>query len=55
MMHVENTSTGGSDLVETFQGLKIIEKTEKQKYLGFVLSSCGDNMVNIKEMKNKSI
>ena len=53
--HVENTSTGGSDLVETYEGERLIEKTEKQKYLGFFLSSRGDNMVNIKEMKCKSI
>jgi hypothetical protein len=30
-------------------------KTDQQKYLGFMISSKGDNMKNIKEMKNKSV
>ena len=30
-------------------------KTEEQKYLRFVLSSKGDNMANIREIKKKSI
>ena len=53
--HVKNISTGESDLVETFKGLVSIDKTDNQKYLGFTISSKGDNMVNINEMKNKSI
>ena len=53
--HVENIETGDSDLIETYEGRVEIEKTEKQKYLGFVLSCTGDNMVNITAMKNKSI
>ena len=32
-----------------------MEKTTSQKYLGFVLSSTGDNMVNISHMKSKSV
>ena len=32
-----------------------MDKTDEQKYLGFVISSKGNNMVNIKEMKTKSI
>ena len=47
--------TRNSDLIETFEGRVEIEKTDKQKYLGFVLSCSGDNMVNITAMKNKSI
>ena len=53
--HVYNPDTDNYDICETYQGLVAIGKTEKQKYLGFVLSSKGDNMVNITEMKNKSI
>ena len=36
-------------------GLTGIEKTNEQKYLGFVLSNTGDNMANINELKKKSI
>ena len=53
--HVDNSVTGDSDLVETFKGLVNIGKTENHKYLGFTISSRGDNMVNISVMKNKSI
>ena len=35
--------------------MKLLEKKEKQKYLGFILSSRGDNMANIDEMKSKSV
>ena len=53
--HVDNPNTGSNELVETYDGKKIIEKKEKQKYLGFILSSRGDNMANIDEMKSKSV
>ena len=53
--HVYNQVTGDYDICETYEGLVPIDKTEKTKYLGFVLSSRGDNMVNIKAMKDKSI
>ena len=42
-------------LVETFCGQIAMQRTEEQKYLGFVLSSKGDNMANIREVKKKSI
>ena len=45
----------GEDLVEIYKGPIPIEKTEQQKYLGFVLSSSGNNLVNINAMKTKSI
>ena len=32
-----------------------MERTQKQKYLGFILSSKGDNMDNMNEMKDKSV
>jgi hypothetical protein len=53
--HVKNQTTGESDLIERYEGRINIEKTDKQKYLGFVLSSTGDNMVNISAMKTKSV
>ena len=45
--HVQNQTTGESDLIERYEGRINIEKTDKQKYLGFVLSSTGDNMATI--------
>ena len=47
--------TGETDLVEKYEGKIKIDKTESQKYLGFILSSKGDNMKNITNLKNKSI
>ena len=52
--HVKNQTTGESDLIERYEGRINIEKTDK-KYLGFVLSSTGDNMVNISALKTKSV
>ena len=40
---------------ESFDGKVFIEQTNEQKYLGFVLSSTGNNMANINQMKRKSI
>ena len=51
----ENTATGKDDLIETYCGQFPVENTHEQKYLGFVLSSKGDNMANISQVKNKSI
>ena len=53
--HNEDMKTRELRLVETYEGKIMIDKTEKQKYLGFHLSSKGDNMINIKQLKNKSI
>ena len=55
VQYIENKETGNIDLHETYEGRVNIEKTDKQKYLGFVLSCTGDNMVNINAMKTKSI
>ena len=55
VQHVDNPATGDSDIQETYSGQVPIDKTDKQKYLGFMISSKGDNMVNIKGMKTKSI
>ena len=53
--HEYNHVTGEADLVDIFEGPIPIEKVNKQKYLGFTISSTGDNMVNINEIKKKSI
>ena len=53
--HRDNIETGETDLIETFSGQIEIGKCKEQKYLGFILSSSGNNMVNIQSIKNKSI
>jgi hypothetical protein len=53
--YVENEQTGEAELNEMYCGLTGIEKTNEQKYLGFVLSNTGDNMANINALKKKSI
>ena len=53
--YTENVTTGKGNLKEIYCGLTEVEKTANQKYLGFVLSNTGDNMVNIMEIRNKSI
>ena len=52
--HEDNPETGEEDLVEVYDGQVAIQKTEVQKYLGFYLSSLGNNMVNINQIKTKS-
>ena len=51
----EDLKTGNISLTESFCGLTKIKQTQKQTYLGFVISSTGDNMANIEQMKKKSI
>jgi hypothetical protein len=53
--HRDNFVTGDTDLVETYSGQVKMSKSDEQKYLGFILSSSGDNMANIRMLKNKSI
>ena len=43
------------ELMETFHGLSEIEEVKSQTYLGFVISSTGDNMAHIKFVKQKAI
>ena len=50
----DEADTGEEMLVETYIGKVPIEETEEQRYLGFVLSSTGNNMANINSMKKKS-
>ena len=51
----EESSTGEAILTEHYLGQSEIESTKSQKYLGFVLSSTGDNMANINPIKKKAI
>ena len=53
--HRDNFVTGDTDLVETYAGQVKMGKSVEQKYLGFILSSTGDNMANIRMLKKKSI
>ena len=53
--YVENEDTEELDLKETFEGQVTLEQVTEQKYLGFVVSSFGNNMANIQQMKKKSI
>jgi hypothetical protein len=53
--HRDNFVTGDTDLVETYSGQVKMSNSDEQKYLGFILSSSGDNMANIRMLKNKSI
>ena len=53
--YTHNTVTGKNTLVEKYDGQVEMEHTNTHKYLGFVLSDTGDNLVNICEMKKKSI
>ena len=51
----DNPKTGELVLKESFVGLTKIEQVKTQTYLGFTISSSGDNMANIDMMKKKSI
>ena len=53
--HRDNFVTGDTDLVETYAGQVKMGKSVEQKCLGFILSSTGDNMANIRMLKKKSI
>ena len=50
----KETDNGEDDFIESYVGQVPIDKTDEQKYLGFIISSKGDNMANIREMKKKS-
>ena len=51
----ENKQTGKVCLVEKCNGQTKIKQTTEQMYLGFVISSTGNNMANINQLKKKSI
>ena len=48
--HKQNKISGEYDMIEVYDGKIDIVKTNQYKYLGFVISSTGDNMANIKAM-----
>ena len=52
--HRDIPDLGTDELVDSYEGVISIDKTDEQKYLGFVLSNKGNNMVNINHMKEKS-
>jgi hypothetical protein len=49
----DDPKIGEEVLVDVYEGQVSIEKTDEQKYLGFVLSNKGNNMANINCMKKK--
>ena len=51
----DDAISGQTEIVERFCGQIPMAQTDEQKYLGFVLSSTGDNMANIRATKKKSI
>ena len=50
----ENKQTGKVCLVEKCNGQTKIKQINEQMYLGFVISSTGNNMANINQLKKKS-
>ena len=50
-----NINTGTEEIIESYVGQVPIGKTDKQKYLGFVISGSGNNFDNITAVKQKSI
>ena len=54
-VYEENVKTGEYEMIEKYEGEVPMETTSEYKYLGFIISSKGDNMININAMKKKSI
>ena len=50
----ENCENGEVDLEDKYVGKIAIEEASQQKYLGFVISSKGNNLENIQEIEKKS-
>ena len=53
--HIEDKITGDTELVESYTGKVEIGQVDEQKYLGFIISNSGNNMANIRGIRNKSI
>ena len=51
----ENVNDDDYKVTDLFEGQVEMERVEKYKYLGFVISSKGNNMENITAVRNKSI
>ena len=50
-----NCKTGEADLTEHYDGKVDIGQVQEYTYLGFVVSSKGDNLANIRQLEKKSI
>ena len=51
--YVESIETGDTQLIDKYLGEVSIGRTTEPKYLGFIISSEGNNMANIIAMKKK--
>ena len=55
-IHVnEEHRDNDENINEIYDGVVVMDNTEQQKYLGFILSNKGDNMKNISEMRKRSV
>ena len=52
--YFENEATGDIELKEKYVGKIAVEEVKEQKYLGFILSSKGNNLANIQSLEKKS-
>ena len=52
--HLEEKTTENTTFVEKYEGQVEIEMCSEQKYLGFIISSTGDNLANIRSVRNRS-
>ena len=55
IIYNKNNTNGEDDIAEKYSGQVPIGSTEEYKYLGFVIFSTGDNIANIRQLKQKSI
>ena len=53
-VHKDESDAGEDTILDIYEGQVPIAKTDEQKYLGTVLSTKGNNMVNINHVKKKS-
>ena len=53
--YVQEKKVGEIELEEKYEGKVKIEEVTEQKYLGFVLSSTGNNLANIQAMEKKAV
>ena len=52
--HEDVPGESTDEIVEIYEGEVTIDRVEEQRYLGFVLSNTGNNMVNINHIKKKA-
>ena len=53
--YIDDEETGETQLKENYVGKIALEEVKEQKYLGFILSSKGNNLANIQSIEKKSI